>query len=78
MPKTLSLQEIMENAINNNLAIQNGENTLSCRFPIVVSPATREFLESQSKALNQSLAGLCGLILEQVAVETLKRAALRV
>jgi hypothetical protein len=73
--ETLSLQQIMENAIGGNLELKTGDSTLPCRFPIVVSPATREFLEIQSKALNQSLASLCGLILDQVAAETLKRAA---
>lgn len=77
MTTTLSLQKIMTNAIADGLDIRLGKKTLPCRFSIVVSPATREFLEMQTLTLNQSLASLCGVILDQVVAETLKRAALR-
>ena len=76
MSKTLSLQEIMVNAINGGLEVKIDDSALPCRFSIVVSPATRLFLEIQSKALNQSLASLCGLILDNVAAETSKQACL--
>ncbi len=45
------------------------------RFPVTVAPQTRAFLDSQASDLNQSLAGLCGLILDEVARETLRRAS---
>ncbi|CAN7746542.1 hypothetical protein LJR118_006760 [Acidovorax sp. LjRoot118] len=47
----------------------------ACRFPVTVAPQTRAFLDSQAFAHNQSLAGLCGLILDEVARETLRRAS---
>lgn len=45
----------------------------ACRFPVVVSPESRAFLDSQTVALQQSLASLCGLIIDEVVRETRRR-----
>jgi hypothetical protein len=46
---------------------------LPTRFPVQVAQQTRVFLEYQAKALNTSIAGLAGLILDQVAAETVRQ-----
>ncbi len=43
------------------------------RFPIVVSSTTRDFLERQAEATGGSLAGLCGVILNEVVAQTTQR-----
>lgn len=43
------------------------------RFPVVVRPETRVFLESQAKALGGSIAGIAGAILDGVALTTMHR-----
>ena len=48
--------------------------TTTSRFPIVVSGATRDFLEKQAQATGGSLAGLCGAILNEVVAQTKLRA----
>lgn len=41
------------------------------RFPVVVKPETRSFLDAQAGALNTSIAGLAGVILDTVAQNTI-------
>ena len=52
----------------------NSDNAAS-RFPVVVRPQTRAFLEAQAAALGASLAGLSGSILDSVAASQIEAVA---
>jgi hypothetical protein len=76
----MSLDSIARAAIQsgtqNGVADPETLAALPTRFPVQVSQQTRVFLEYQAKALNTSIAGLAGLILDQVAVETIRQRVL--
>lgn len=76
-PTSLSVIDILARASAGAATASTGTvaDQNACRFPVTVTPPTRAFLDSQAFALNQSLAGLCGLILDEVARESLRRAS---
>jgi hypothetical protein len=70
-----SLQEILYRLVNSALgeaaAAPRSDNP--GRFPVVVRPETRAFLEAQAKRLGGSIAGVAGAILDGVAMSTQHR-----
>lgn len=73
---TPSLIDLMTHALARGAAPAEDTSSVAegaCRFPVVVSPESRAFLDSQTKALQHSLSALCGLILDEVVRETKRR-----
>ncbi len=68
--KILTLDGVLIFAAN-DVSIDQTSADLPIRFPVVVKPRTRAWLEHRSKALNLSIAGLSGLILDQCCAKTL-------
>ncbi len=79
MGTSLTLTDVMKAAIGDAVAAAGAASeqdleALPTRFPVQVgNSATRVFLEYQAKALNTSIAGLAGTILDQVVANTLKQ-----
>lgn len=69
----MSILDLMA-AASNRVEIQDVGVDIACRFPVVVEADTKLFLEAQARAMGQSLAGLCGVILNEVVHETKRRA----
>ena len=72
---SISLEDVMNASIAN--AIKDIRtispvtlDEVACRFPVVVAPETRVFLDAQSAIFRQSIAGLAGMILDEVVRET--------
>jgi len=63
-----SFQELLYRLVSKATADTQGaalvEAPASTRFPVVVQPITRTFLEAQAKALGGSMAGLAGALLD--------------
>jgi len=75
-----SLQEILYRLAGSaaDAAQRQPRSTKPGRFPVVVRPETRAFLEAQAEYLGGSIAGVAGAILDGVAMSTQDgRAALR-
>lgn len=68
-----SLQEILYKLVGTAAEEANNipASTNPGRFPVVVRPETRAFLEAQAKYLGGSIAGVAGAILDGVAMSTM-------
>jgi hypothetical protein len=69
-----SLQHILFRLVNQgvqDLSERSDDDERPGRFPVVVKPETRRFLEAQASALGSSMAGVAGAILDGVALSTL-------
>lgn len=73
VPGALSIVDILAAAVAR--VTQCDSSAEESRFPVVVTGKTRAFLQANADALGTSLAGLCGTILNEVAVESMRRAA---
>lgn len=74
----ISLEDVMNAAIANTIkdigvSAPVNLDQVACRFPVVVAPETRLFLDAQSAIFRQSIAGLAGMILDEVVRETKRR-----
>lgn len=71
-----SLQEILYRLTGaaTEASMKQSTSTNPGRFPVVVRPETRAFLEAQAAHLGGSIAGVAGAILDGVAMTTLARA----
>ena len=67
-----SLQEILYRLVGaaSNASLKQPVSTKPGRFPVVVRPETRAFLEAQAAYLGGSIAGVAGAILDGVAMAT--------
>ena len=68
-----SLQHILFRLVSHglqDLTARSEDDERPGRFPVVVKPETRRFLEAQASALGSSIAGVAGAILDGVALST--------
>ena len=67
-----SLQEILYRLVGvaTDASLKQPASTKPGRFPVVVRPETRAFLEAQAEHLGGSIAGVAGAILDGVAMAT--------
>lgn len=74
MRTALNLQEILYRLVRSGaqdaVARASSGDASPGRFPVSVKPATRTFLEAEAEALNTSISGLAGAILDSVAQNT--------
>jgi len=74
MRTALNLQEILYRLVRSGAQDAIGRassgDASPGRFPVSVKPATRTFLEAEAEALNTSIGGLAGAILDSVAQNT--------
>lgn len=70
-----SLQEILYRLVGaaTDESLRQPSSTNPGRFPVVVRPETRAFLEAQANYLGGSIAGVAGAILDGVAMSTQRR-----
>lgn len=73
VPSLLELfYRLTNKATSNAIATPTGEEGPG-RFPVVVKPETRLFLEEQAKAFGSSIAGIAGALLDGIAMSEMNR-----